>query len=175
MGMAANDRVIGERVIEGRRSRPRPVTVSVSQARAMAVRRKKTIPRRAGRGRRRRTCQTMKLIDRILRAGETANDSVGSGSREPLHGQSSFRGRIVSTAKGVRKGVSAFWVVTGVNCRCQLPSAGEKGEGCLDRFQGKFSSAPSENREYLQGQRSGLASQGGGLRRHAKFCRCLPA
>ena len=30
-------------------------------------------PKSAGLGRRRRTCQTMMLMDRILRAGETAN------------------------------------------------------------------------------------------------------
>jgi len=64
---------------------------SQTQARARGVSKKMTTPRRAGRGSRRKTCQTMKLIDRILRAGETANDSVGSGSSEPLRGQSSVR------------------------------------------------------------------------------------
>ena len=45
---------------------------AVDQARAMGVRTRIRMPRRAGRGRRRRTCQTMMLIDWILRAGETA-------------------------------------------------------------------------------------------------------
>jgi hypothetical protein len=49
------------------------------QARARVVNKKMTIPRRAGRGRRRRTCQIMMLIDRILRAGETANDLSEAG------------------------------------------------------------------------------------------------
>jgi hypothetical protein len=44
------------------------------QARAIDVSVKRMIPRRAGRGRRRRTCQTMMLIESILRAGETANE-----------------------------------------------------------------------------------------------------
>src|SRR4029077_6063150 len=43
-------------------------------ARAMAVRTKMTSPRSAGLGRRRITCQTMMLIETILRAGESANE-----------------------------------------------------------------------------------------------------
>ena len=49
--------------------------VACCQARAMAVRTRIRIPRMAGLGRRRSTCQTTMLIDRILRSGETANES----------------------------------------------------------------------------------------------------
>jgi hypothetical protein len=47
----------------------------VFYARARAVRVKIRIPNRAGLGKRRMTCQTIKLIEWILRAGETANES----------------------------------------------------------------------------------------------------
>jgi hypothetical protein len=51
-----------------------------AQARAKGVSTKIRRHRIAGLGSRRMTCHTMKLIDEILRAGETANESVLSRS-----------------------------------------------------------------------------------------------
>jgi hypothetical protein len=82
-----------------------------TQARARGVSKKMTTPRRAGRGSRRKTCQTMKLIDRILRAGETANDSVGSGSSEPLRGQSSLSSELYAEPRAFARGfLVAGWL-----------------------------------------------------------------
>jgi hypothetical protein len=85
----------------------------------MAVRRKMRSPRSAGRGRRRKTCQTMMLIDRILRAGETANESVGrSLNPQATSLESSIcSGRIVSRPQGLRKdfvGLRRFAVMEGM-------------------------------------------------------------
>ena len=48
----------------------------------MAVSTKMISPRSAGLGRRRITCQTMMLIETILRAGESANESSKGLKRE---------------------------------------------------------------------------------------------
>jgi hypothetical protein len=55
-------------------------TRTAAQARARGVSTKMRRHRIAGLGSLRITCHTMKLIDEILRAGETANESVLSRS-----------------------------------------------------------------------------------------------
>ena len=42
------------------------------------------MPSNTGRGRRRNTCHTIKLIDPILRAGESANESANKPERAPV-------------------------------------------------------------------------------------------
>ena len=58
------------------------LTLERVHARASAVSVKIRIPSRAGRGRRRMTCQTIMIIEWILRAGETANESRNKPQRE---------------------------------------------------------------------------------------------
>src|ERR1700731_5142028 len=122
----------------------------------MAVRTKMTSPRSAGLGRRRITCQTMMLIETILRAGESANEpSKGPKAGGGFHSNDL---PMPDCKQSGTAGARSLWFITWFPVVSRQSSVVGKRWALKTEHCGRLTT-----------------SHEACLGRHGKFCRCLQA